>query len=48
VRLVRMIRAKGGRGEGPYVRRLLGLAPLGRALEALVRPAPPGSRRARP
>ena len=46
-RLVRMIRAKGGRGEGPYVRRLLGLAPLGRALEALVRPAPPGSRRAR-
>ncbi len=47
VRLVRMIRAKGGRGEGPYVRRLLGLAPLGRALEALVRPAPPGSRRAR-
>ena len=47
-RLVRMIRAKGGRGEGPYVRRLVGLAPLGRALEALVRPAPPGSRRARP
>lgn len=46
-RLVRMIRAKGGRGEGPYVRRLFGLAPLGRALEALVRPAPPGSRRAR-
>ena len=46
-RLVRMVRAKGGRGEGPYVRRLLGLAPLGRALEALVRPAPPGSRRAR-
>jgi hypothetical protein len=48
VRLVRMIRAKAGRGEGPYVRRLVGLAPLGRALEALVRPAPPGSRRARP
>jgi len=47
-RLVRTIRAKGGRGEGPYVRRLLGLAPLGRALEALVRLAPPGSRRARP
>ena len=46
-RLVRMVRAKGGRGEGPYVRQLLGLAPLGRALQALVRPAPPGSRRAR-
>ena len=46
-RLVGMIRAKGGRGEGPYVRRLLGLALLARALEALVRPAPPGSRRAR-
>lgn len=46
-RLVRMVRAKGGRGEGPYVRQLLGLAPLHRALEALVRPAPPGSRRAR-
>ena len=36
-RLVRMVRAKGGRGEGPYVRQLLRLAPLGRALEALVR-----------
>ena len=47
-RLVRMVRAKGGRGEGPYVRRLRGLAPLGRALEALARPAPPGSRRGSP
>jgi hypothetical protein len=46
-RVVRMIRAKGGRGEGPYARQLLGLAPLARALEALVHPAPPGSRRAR-
>jgi hypothetical protein len=46
-RLVRMIRAKGGRGEGPYVRRLRGLAPLGRALEALVRAMPPGLRRHR-
>jgi hypothetical protein len=42
-----MIRAKGGRGEGPYVRRLLGLAPLLRAIAAIVRPAgvaPPGRR----
>ncbi len=46
-RLVGMIRAKGGRGEGPYVRRLRGRAALGRALEALVRPAPPGSRQSR-
>lgn len=35
-RLARLIRAKGGRGEGPYVRRLLAHAPLRRALEALV------------
>jgi hypothetical protein len=46
-RLVAMIRAKGGRGEGPYVRRLLGHARLGRALEALVREVPAGSRGAR-
>jgi hypothetical protein len=44
-RLVRVIRAKGGRGEGPYVRRLLGHAPLLRALEALVREVPAGSSR---
>jgi hypothetical protein len=42
VGLVRLIRAKGGRGEGPYVRRLLGHARLRRALEALVRPAAAG------
>jgi hypothetical protein len=41
--LVRVIRAKGGRGEGPYVRRLLGHGRLRRALEALVREAPAGS-----
>ena len=35
-RLVRVIRAKGGRGEGPYVRQLLGHARLGRSLRALV------------
>jgi hypothetical protein len=35
-RLARLIRAKGGRGEGPYVRQLLAHAPLRRALEALV------------
>jgi hypothetical protein len=35
--LVRMIRAKGGRGEGPYVRGLLSLARLHRALETLAR-----------
>jgi hypothetical protein len=34
-RLVRLIRAKGGRGEGPYVRQLLGHARLGRSLRAL-------------
>lgn len=44
-RLVRMIRAKGDRGEGPYVRRLLGHAPLARALAALVREIPAGSSR---
>jgi hypothetical protein len=48
-RLVQTIRAKGGRGEGPYVRRLLALTPLTRALEALVRRSPeragPGPRR---
>ena len=46
-RLVRTIRAKGGRGEGPYVRGLLSLTRLHRALEALVRAAPrdaPGGR----
>jgi len=42
-RLVRMIRAKGGRGEGPYVRRLLGHARLRRSLEALIRRAPSGA-----
>ena len=42
--IVRMIRAKGARGEGPYVRRLLGHARLRRALEALVRPALPAGR----
>jgi hypothetical protein len=42
-RLVRMIRAKGGRGEGPYVRRLLGQARLRRSLEALIRRAPSGA-----
>jgi hypothetical protein len=35
-RLVRLIRAKGGRGEGPYVRQLLGHARLGRSLRALM------------
>ena len=35
-RLARLIRAKGGRGEGPYVRQLLAHGPLRRALEALV------------
>jgi hypothetical protein len=39
-RLVRMIRAKGGPGEGPYVRRLLGHARLRRSLEAVIRRAP--------
>ncbi len=34
-RLVRLIRAKGGRGEGPYVRELLAHARLGRSLRAL-------------
>jgi hypothetical protein len=34
-RLVRLIRAKGGRGEGPYVRQLLAHARLGRSLRAL-------------
>jgi hypothetical protein len=47
-RLVRVIRAKGGRGEGPYVRRLLGHGPLRRALETLVRQAPAGSARRTP
>ena len=42
--LVRTIRAKGARGEGPYVRRLLAHARLRRALEALVRQARPGPR----
>jgi hypothetical protein len=37
-RLVGMIRAKGGRSEGPYVRGLLGLRRLYRVLEALIRP----------
>jgi hypothetical protein len=46
-RLVRMVRAKGGRGEGPYVRQLLGLAPLRRAIEALVRATPSISGRGR-
>jgi hypothetical protein len=41
-RLVRMIRAKGGRGEGPYVRRLLGHARLRRSLEDLLRGARSG------
>jgi hypothetical protein len=46
--LVRMLRAKGGRGEGPYVRHLLAHAPLRHALEALVRETLAGSaRRAR-
>jgi hypothetical protein len=40
-RLVRLIRAKGGRGEGPYVRQLLAHARLRRSLERLVRGAPP-------
>ena len=44
-RLVRMIRAKGGRGEGPYVRRLLGLGRLRRALEVLIRPSARSSAR---
>jgi hypothetical protein len=35
-RLARLIRAKGGRGEGPYVRQLRAHGPLRRALEALV------------
>src|SRR4029453_9167885 len=47
-RLVRMIRAKGGRGEGPYVRGLLSLTRLHRALEALVRAAPRGAPGGRP
>jgi hypothetical protein len=34
--LVRMIRAKGGRGEGPYVRHLLAHARLARTLRTLV------------
>ena len=38
-RLTQMIRAKGGRGEGPYVRRLLAHTRLRRALERLVHPA---------
>jgi hypothetical protein len=46
--LVRAIRAKGGRGEGPYVRRLLALTSLCRALQALVRPPEPGTRWAWP
>ena len=44
-RLVGVIRAKGGRGEGPYVRRLLRHARLGQALEALVRGAVPRASR---
>ena len=47
-RLLRVIRAKGGRGEGPYVRRLLGHAQLARALEALVREVPAGASRRTP
>ncbi len=47
-RLVRMIRAKGGRGEGPYVRGLSSLTRLRRALGALVRAAPRASGRGRP
>jgi hypothetical protein len=47
-RLVRMIRAKGGRGEGPYVRGLLSLTRLHRALQALVRAAPRGAPGGRP
>jgi hypothetical protein len=47
-RLLGVIRAKGGRGEGPYVRRLLGHAPLARALEVLVREVPAGSSRRGP
>lgn len=47
-RLVRMIRAKGGRGEGPYVRGLLSLTRLHRALEALARAAPRGAPGGRP
>jgi hypothetical protein len=42
-RLVRVIRAKGGRSEGPYVRRLLAHARLQRSVATLARPAPPGS-----
>lgn len=38
-RVAAMIRAKGGRGEGPYVRRLLGLGRLSRAIADMVRPA---------
>jgi hypothetical protein len=41
-RLVRTIRAKGARGEGPYVRGLLGHGRLRRSLETLVRPRPGG------
>jgi hypothetical protein len=41
-RVARMVRAKGGRGEGPYVRQLLAHVPLRRALEALVRQASAG------
>jgi hypothetical protein len=38
---LRLIRAKSGRGEGPYVRQLLGHARLGRSLRALrARPEP--------
>jgi hypothetical protein len=44
-RLVRLIRAKGGRGEGPYVRQLLGHARLRRSLEALVHPPREGALR---
>jgi len=44
-RLVAMIRAKGGRGEGRYVRRLLGQKRLARALEALALGGPAGSSR---
>jgi hypothetical protein len=40
-RLARLIRAKGGRGEGPYVRQLLAHRPLRRSLEALVHRYPP-------
>jgi hypothetical protein len=44
-RLVGIIRAKGARGEGAYVRRMLAHARFHRALETLVREARSGARR---